>query len=64
MPDLSGLIREYAEKILLKCQELLPLHPNEAEFRQPIDQLLEEFLRQGKVELAGSCRIHSTHWKN
>ena len=43
MPDLSGLIREYARKILLKCQELLPLHPNEADFCRPIDQLLEDF---------------------
>ena len=43
MPDLSGLIREYGGKILLKCQELLPLHPTEADFRRPIDQLLEDF---------------------
>jgi len=43
MPDLSGLIREYAGKILQKCQELLPLYPNEADFRRPIDQLLEYF---------------------
>jgi SAM-dependent methyltransferase len=49
MPDLSGLIREYAEKILRKCQELLPLHPNEAEFRQPIDQLLEEFCDKAEL---------------
>jgi len=49
MPDLSGLIREYAEKILRKCQELLPLHPNEAEFRRHIDQLLEEFCAEAKL---------------
>ena len=49
MPDLSGLIREYAEKILLKCQELLPRHPNEAEFRRHIDQLLEEFCAEAKL---------------
>jgi hypothetical protein len=49
MPDLSGLIREYAEKILRKCQELLPLHPNEAEFRRHIDQLLEEFCAEAEL---------------
>jgi SAM-dependent methyltransferase len=49
MPDLSGLIREYAEKILLKCQDLLPRHPNEAEFRRHIDQLLEEFCAEAKL---------------
>ncbi|MFA0742827.1 MAG: hypothetical protein DFNUSKGM_002958, partial [Candidatus Fervidibacter sacchari] len=43
MPDLNGLISEYAGKILKKCQELFPHHPTEADFRRPIDQLLEDF---------------------
>ncbi len=43
MPNLNGLIKEYAGKIFQKCQELLPHHPTEPDFRRPIDQLLEDF---------------------
>jgi len=41
--DLDELIREYAGKLLQRIGELLPRNPNEAEFRQPVDQLLSEF---------------------
>jgi hypothetical protein len=39
-PNLSQLITEYVDKLEECLEQLLPRHPNEAEFRQPIDQLL------------------------
>ncbi len=41
--NLDELIRGYAGKLMQCIRELLPNQPNEAEFRQHIDQLLSEF---------------------
>ena len=48
-PNLSQLIREYAAKLEECLKQLLPRHPNEAEFRQPIDQLLGEFCAEAEL---------------
>jgi methylase of polypeptide subunit release factors len=48
-PNLSQLITEYAAKLEECLEQLLPRHPNEAEFRQPIDQLLEEFCAEAEL---------------
>jgi hypothetical protein len=47
--NLSQLIREYAAKLEECLKQLLPRHPNEAEFRQPIDQLLGEFCTEAEL---------------
>ena len=47
--NLDEPISRYASEIFRKCQELLPLHPNEAEFRRHIDQLLEEFCAEAEL---------------
>jgi SAM-dependent methyltransferase len=47
--NLSQLITEYAAKLEECLKQLLPRHPNEAEFRQPIDQLLGEFCGKAKL---------------
>jgi hypothetical protein len=48
-PNLSQLITEYAAKLEECLKQLLPRHPNEAEFRQPIDQLLGEFCAEAEL---------------
>jgi hypothetical protein len=48
-PNLSQLITEYAAKLEECLEQLLPRHPNEAEFRQPIDQLLKEFCAAARL---------------
>jgi SAM-dependent methyltransferase len=48
-PNLSQLIRKYAAKLEECLKQLLPRHPNEAEFRQPIDQLLGEFCTEAEL---------------
>jgi SAM-dependent methyltransferase len=47
-PNLSQLT-EYAAKLEECLKQLLPRHPNEAEFRQPIDQLLGEFCAEAEL---------------
>lgn len=37
------IIRKWAQKILLKISEILPSHPNEADFCMDIDPLLDQF---------------------
>lgn len=49
MPDLEGLIKKYAEKIKGRLDELLPQHPNETEFREPIEHLLKEFCESAEI---------------
>ena len=49
MPDLEGLIERYAKRIKSTLDGLLPQHPNEAEFREPIDRLLEEFCAEANL---------------
>jgi SAM-dependent methyltransferase len=41
--------QEYAAKLEECLKQLLPRHPNEAEFRQPIDQLLGEFCAEAEL---------------
>jgi SAM-dependent methyltransferase len=48
-PNLSQLITEYVDKLEECLEQLLPRHPNEAEFRQPIDQLLGEFCAEAEL---------------
>jgi hypothetical protein len=48
-PNLSQLITKYAAKLEECLKQLLPRHPNEAEFRQPIDQLLGEFCAEAEL---------------
>ena len=49
MPDLGKLIKEHARKIYHRLGELLPQHPNETEFREPIYKLLEEFCAKANL---------------
>jgi len=49
LPDLEGLIERYAKRIKSTLDGLLPQHPNEAEFREPIDRLLEEFCAEANL---------------
>ncbi len=42
-PELPRLISEYAAELERLLRELLPRCTNEAEFRRPTDQLLEDF---------------------
>jgi SAM-dependent methyltransferase len=41
--DLDDLIRDYAKRLAREIQAMLPRQPTEAEFRQRVDRLLEEF---------------------
>ena len=47
--NLDELIRGYAGKLMQCIRELLPNQPNEAEFRQHIDQLLSEFCEHANL---------------
>ncbi|MCD6489633.1 MAG: hypothetical protein J7K20_02770 [Thermodesulfobacterium sp.] len=49
MVELDEIISRYARKLHDCLQEFLPRRPNEAEFRQPIDQLLREFCDEAKL---------------
>jgi len=49
LPDLGKLIKEHARKIYHRLGELLPQHPNETEFREPIYKLLEEFCAKANL---------------
>jgi methylase of polypeptide subunit release factors len=46
LDELDELVSIYAGKLLDKIKEVLPRQPNEAEFRQPIDRLLEDFCQE------------------
>jgi len=42
----DDLIKEYAARLHETVRDLLPKNPNEAEFRRPLDNLLEEFCQR------------------
>lgn len=44
--DLDKLISDYVDKLYQTLQQLLPTKPNEAELKQRIDPLLEEFFKK------------------
>lgn len=47
--SLDRIVSDYANKLHGLLQHLLPQHPNEPEFRKPVDQLLEEFCAEAKL---------------
>jgi SAM-dependent methyltransferase len=47
--DQDAIISNYAQRICQTLAQLLPRNPNEAEFRQPIDQLLAEFCEKAEL---------------
>ena len=58
MVDHENLIKTYAQKLFETCQTLAPQKPSEAEFRRPIDNLLEEFAQ--KAGLGPLLRVERT----
>lgn len=58
MVDHESLIKTYAQKLFETCQALAPQKPSEAEFRRPIDNLLEEFAQ--KAGLGPLLRVERT----
>jgi len=58
MVDHESLIKTYAQKLFETCQTLAPQKPSEAEFRRPIDNLLEEFAQ--KAGLGPLLRVERT----
>jgi hypothetical protein len=54
----ESLIKTYAQKLFETCQTLAPQKPSEAEFRRPIDNLLEEFAQ--KAGLGPLLRVERT----
>ncbi|MER3472780.1 MAG: hypothetical protein C4335_01830 [Armatimonadota bacterium] len=40
---MQNLVKQYAEKLDSLLHELLPQNPNEADFRQRVDTLLQQF---------------------
>jgi len=46
---LDKIVSDYANKLHGLLQNLLPPYPNEAEFRQPVDQLLTEFCAEAEL---------------
>jgi hypothetical protein len=58
MVDHESLIKTYAQKLIETCQALAPQQPSEAEFRRPIDNLLEEFAQ--KAGLGPLLRVERT----
>ena len=46
---LDKIVSDYANKLHGLLQNLLPRQPNEAEFRQPVDQLLKEFCAEAEL---------------
>jgi hypothetical protein len=58
MVDHESLIKTYAQKLFETCQALAPQKLSEAEFRRPIDNLLEEFAQ--KAGLGPLLRVERT----
>jgi hypothetical protein len=58
MVDHESLIKTYAQKLFETCQALAPQKLSEAEFRRPIDNLLEEFAQ--KSGLGPLLRVERT----
>jgi hypothetical protein len=58
MVDHETLIKTYAQKLFETCRALAPQQPSEAEFRRPIDNLLEEFAQ--KAGLGPLLRVERT----
>jgi hypothetical protein len=58
MVDHESLIKTYAQKLFETCQALVPQKLSEAEFRRPIDNLLEEFAQ--KAGLGPLLRVERT----
>jgi hypothetical protein len=58
MVDHESLIKAYAQKLFETCQALAPQKLSEAEFRRPIDNLLEEFAQ--KAGLGPLLRVERT----
>jgi len=48
--NLNEIIESYTAKISDALKEVLPQHPNETEFRMPIDRLLEDFCAEAKLD--------------